>query len=81
MIWREPQSPPGHAVLTLFGVVHDPVVGVFVCIIAGASWIVVLASLYVSAQVALREPGSLYPSNYNGCPNAVLFCHNLGDFT
>lgn len=39
--------------LTLFGLVHDPIAGIVVCVFAGASWILVLASLYVSAQVAL----------------------------
>ncbi len=42
-------------VLTLFGFVHDPIIGVVVCLFAGASWILVLASLYVSAQVALPD--------------------------
>ena len=42
-------------VLVLFGVVRDPNLGVVICLIAGASWILVLTSLYVSAQVALPD--------------------------
>jgi MFS family permease len=41
--------------LALFGLVHDPIIAVAVCVFAGASWILVLASLYVSAQVALPD--------------------------
>ena len=43
------------AILALFSVVHDPVAGVVLCAAAGASWILVLAPLYVSAQVALPD--------------------------
>jgi MFS family permease len=41
--------------LLLFGVAHHPYVAVLACLIAGVSWIVVLATLNVSAQVALPE--------------------------
>jgi MFS family permease len=41
--------------LVLFGLAHDPVIALCACLIAGASWTVVVASLYVSAQVALPD--------------------------
>lgn len=41
--------------LMLFGVAHQPWVAVVACLLAGVSWIAVLASLNVSAQVALPE--------------------------
>ena len=41
--------------LFMFGLAHDPVTAVAACIVAGASWTVVLANLYVSAQVALPD--------------------------
>jgi MFS family permease len=43
------------AALLLFGVATQAWVAVFACILAGVSWIVVLASLNVSAQEALPE--------------------------
>jgi predicted MFS family arabinose efflux permease len=43
------------AALALFALVRDPGAGATVCVMAGAAWIVVLASLYVSAQVALPD--------------------------
>jgi len=43
------------AMLALFGVVRDPSAGAVVCVIAGAAWIAVMATLYVSAQVALPD--------------------------
>jgi MFS family permease len=43
------------AALILFGVAHEPWVALLACLIAGATWIGVLASLNVSAQVALPE--------------------------
>ena len=43
------------AALALFALIGDPAVGAAVCFVAGAAWIVVLASLYVSAQVALPD--------------------------
>ena len=43
------------AALVLFGVARDPATGLLASVIAGASWIVALASLNVSAQVALPE--------------------------
>jgi MFS family permease len=41
--------------LVLFGLAREPVAALFASIIAGVSWIAVLASLNVSAQVALPE--------------------------
>jgi MFS family permease len=41
--------------LVLFGLARDPVTAVCACFVAGASWTVVLANLYVSAQVALPD--------------------------
>jgi predicted MFS family arabinose efflux permease len=41
--------------LLLFGVAHTAFIAVLACLIAGVSWIVVLATLNVSAQVALPE--------------------------
>jgi predicted MFS family arabinose efflux permease len=41
--------------LVLFGIARDPIVALCASLIAGASWTVVLASLYVSAQVALPD--------------------------
>jgi predicted MFS family arabinose efflux permease len=41
--------------LVLFGLAREPLAAVFACILAGASWTVVLTSLYVSAQVALPD--------------------------
>ncbi|HEY4925309.1 MAG TPA: MFS transporter [Roseiarcus sp.] len=41
--------------LVLFGVAHDPITALCASLIAGASWTMVLASLYVSAQVALPD--------------------------
>jgi MFS family permease len=41
--------------LVLFGPVRDPMFAVGVSLVAGASWIVVLANLYVSAQDALPD--------------------------
>jgi predicted MFS family arabinose efflux permease len=43
------------AALALFGVVRDPRQGVALCVVAGVAWIVVMATLYVSAQVALPD--------------------------
>jgi predicted MFS family arabinose efflux permease/quinol monooxygenase YgiN len=43
------------ATLVLFGLAREPVVALSASIIAGVSWISVLASLNVSAQVALPE--------------------------
>jgi hypothetical protein len=43
------------AALVLFGVARDAATGLLASVIAGASWIVALASLNVSAQVALPE--------------------------
>jgi MFS family permease len=41
--------------LALFGFAHDPSTCVFACLIAGASWTIVLTNLYVSAQVVLPD--------------------------
>ena len=41
--------------LVLFGLATDATLGVIACLIAGVSWIAVLASLNVSAQVALPD--------------------------
>jgi MFS family permease len=41
--------------LTLFGFARDSVVALVACIIAGVSWIAVLATLNVSAQVSLPD--------------------------
>ena len=41
--------------LVLFGLAHDPLTAIYACVVAGASWTVVLTSLYVSAQVALPD--------------------------
>jgi predicted MFS family arabinose efflux permease len=43
------------AALVLFGLAQSPWVAVLACLAAGLSWIVVLATLNVSAQVALPE--------------------------
>ncbi len=43
------------AALVLFGLARDPFVALCASLIAGASWTVVLASLYVSAQLALPD--------------------------
>jgi MFS family permease len=41
--------------LVLFGLAREPVVALCASVIAGASWIIVLATLYVSAQDALPD--------------------------
>ena len=41
--------------LVLFGFSREPVVAISACLIAGASWTVIVTSLYVSAQVALPD--------------------------
>src|SRR5262245_33041635 len=41
--------------LTLFGLAREPIVALLASVIAGVSWIAVLASLNVSAQVALPD--------------------------
>ncbi len=41
--------------LVLFGFAHRPVIALSACVVAGASWTVVVTSLYVSAQVALPD--------------------------
>jgi MFS family permease len=41
--------------LVLFGLTRDPAVALCASVIAGASWTIVLANLYVSAQVALPD--------------------------
>jgi len=41
--------------LVLFGIARDPATALCASLLAGASWTVVLASLYVSAQVALPD--------------------------
>ncbi len=41
--------------LVLFGLAHGPLIGLSASMIAGVSWIVILASLNVSAQVALPD--------------------------
>jgi predicted MFS family arabinose efflux permease len=41
--------------LVLFGVAHAPAMAILACLIAGASWTIVLTNLYVSAQVALPD--------------------------
>jgi predicted MFS family arabinose efflux permease len=43
------------AALALFGVARGPAAAIGACLLAGASWTVVLANLYVSAQVALPD--------------------------
>jgi len=43
------------AALILFGLAREPWVAVLACLVAGLSWISVLASLNVSAQVALPD--------------------------
>jgi predicted MFS family arabinose efflux permease len=43
------------AILALLGAARDPLVGAVLCVAAGAAWILVLATLYVSAQVALPD--------------------------
>jgi len=42
-------------VLVVFALIRIPEVATFVCLVAGASWITVLSSLNVSAQVALPD--------------------------
>ncbi|HLH48622.1 MAG TPA: MFS transporter [Roseiarcus sp.] len=42
-------------ILALFGIVRDPVFGAILCLVAGGAWILVLTSLYVSAQVGLPD--------------------------
>ena len=41
--------------LLLFGLAREPAVAIGACVVAGASWTVVLTNLYVSAQVALPD--------------------------
>ena len=41
--------------LVLFGLARDPFVAICACLLAGASWTVVLTNLYVSAQVDLPD--------------------------
>jgi MFS family permease len=41
--------------LALFGIARDGAVGIAACLVAGVSWIAILATLNVSAQVALPE--------------------------
>jgi MFS family permease len=41
--------------LVLFGLAREPALALIACLLAGVSWIAVLASLNVSAQVALPE--------------------------
>lgn len=41
--------------LVLFGLARDPAVALCASLLAGASWTIVLATLYVSAQVALPD--------------------------
>ena len=41
--------------LVLFGLAREPVIALCASVIAGASWIIVLATLYVSAQDALPD--------------------------
>ena len=43
------------AALVLFGLAQQPLMAVLACVIAGSSWILVLATLNVSAQVALPD--------------------------
>jgi MFS family permease len=43
------------AALVIFGVSHEPISAIAACLLAGASWTVVLTTLYVSAQVALPD--------------------------
>jgi MFS family permease len=63
----------GQAVaMVLYGVAHDPLTALFASAIAGASWIAALATLSVSAQVALpdwvRGRGlALYTTVFFGC--------------
>jgi hypothetical protein len=41
--------------LVLFGLTHEPITAICACLLGGASWTVVLAKLYVSAQIALPD--------------------------
>ena len=41
--------------LVTFGFSHEPIAAVLACLLAGASWTIVLTKLYVSAQVALPD--------------------------
>jgi len=41
--------------LVLFGLAHDPAIALGASVIAGATWTLVLSTLYVSAQVALPD--------------------------
>jgi MFS family permease len=41
--------------LVLFGIAREPIVALAACIVAGVSWIVAIATLNVSAQVALPD--------------------------
>ena len=43
------------AALVMFGAAHSPVLAVGASLLAGASWIIVMTTLFVSAQVALPE--------------------------
>jgi MFS family permease len=43
------------AALVLFALAREPIVALLACILAGVSWIAVIASLNVSAQLALPE--------------------------
>jgi MFS family permease len=41
--------------LAMFGLAHEPIAAVCACLVAGASWTIVLTKLYVSAQVVLPD--------------------------
>lgn len=45
----------GTAIATLLAVAREPFIGLIACVVAGASWIAVLATFSVSAQAALPE--------------------------
>jgi MFS family permease len=61
--------------LTLYGLAHDPAIALVASVLAGVSWIAVLATLTVSAQVSLpdwvRARGlALFTTVYFGCLTA-----------
>jgi predicted MFS family arabinose efflux permease len=43
------------AALVMFGLAHDAATAVAACLVAGATWTLILSTLYVSAQVALPD--------------------------
>jgi hypothetical protein len=47
------------AALIIFGLSHEPISAISACLLAGASWTMVLTKLYVSTQGALPDWGAV----------------------